>query len=90
MKNIHEKHWRKHMTNNPENENILSESNETEANYNEMLTDREISIILSVFLLVVFVVSLVVSLSHPNNLFATVMIFVSLLGFILVAMRDKE
>lgn len=77
-------------------QNVKSETNgkieETEE-FEELqvqLSDKDIKIISSVFLLIVFVVSMIYVMSHPDSLVAVVMMFVSLLAFIILVMFERD
>ncbi|MGN0164578.1 MAG: hypothetical protein ACI39R_00200 [Lachnospiraceae bacterium] len=55
-----------------------------------MLSNKDISIICSCFIFLIFIVALIYALSHPFSITATVIMFLSLLTFIIIAMTGKE
>lgn len=54
------------------------------------LSAKDIKIIGSVFALVVFIISMIYEMSHPDSLVSVVIMFISLLAFIIFIMFERD
>ncbi|MBQ8281579.1 MAG: hypothetical protein IJZ25_04180 [Lachnospiraceae bacterium] len=69
-----------------ENATELEDSDEVQIS----LSEKDIKIIGSVFALVVFIISMIYEMSHPDSLVSVVIMFISLLAFIILVMFERE